>query len=146
MTIYTTYGGFDKLNHRQLNLLVTPFLLKTTEAPMNQKKIYYIENPEFSESDIQEIDYGCFTWSDEIFDDTIENAKLHSVVKKIINHDVKAMDVALGIISEFSGKFIKLSVPCLAEDGKLISSDELIAEYKNIEELIADGWGINEKY
>ena len=109
---------------------------------MNQKKIYCIENPEFSESDIEEVEYNCFTWSDEIFDDTIEDAKLHTVVKKIINHDVKAMDVALGIISEFSENCIKLSVPLLAEDGSMSPSDELIAEYKNIEELVADGWGI----
>lgn len=116
----------------------------------NQKKIYFIENPEFSESDIEEIEYGCFIWSDEIFDDTRENAKLRSIVKKLAHRasgqDGMAMDVVLGIISEFSENCIKLSVPCLAEDGSLIPSDELIAEYKNIEELIADGWGIDEEY
>ena len=116
----------------------------------NQKKIYFIENPEFSESDIEEIECGCFTWSDEIFEFTRKDAKLHSVVKKLAHRaagqDGMAMDVVLGIISEFSENCIKLSVPCLAEDGSLIPSDELIAEYKNIEELIADGWGIGEEY
>ena len=47
-----------------------------------------------------------------------------------------------GIISEFSDDCIKVSVPEMQIDEPL-PSEFLIAEYDNIEELVADGWAID---
>ena len=93
---------------------------------------------ELSESEICIRDYDCLAWNDDMIYLTLDSASLGSPVKKLINtlgHTGRVCGVMHGLISDFSENCIKVSDS---------STGEPIAEYKNLDELVADGWAVDE--
>lgn len=91
----------------------------------------------FEENEICIRDYDCLAWNDDVIDQTLDNAKLGSPVRKIINSlawSGRVFGIMRGVISEFSEDRIKVSD---------YSDGELLAEFKDLDELVADGWAID---
>ena len=66
---------------------------------------------------------------------------MYTITKEKIqlNSIVKNLNFAWAIVSEISDTSVKLSV-IEDKDDTLISGNQIIAEYKNIDELTKDGW------
>ena len=86
------------------------------------------------DSETQDLPDGKFDWKPEMYTITKEKIQLNSIVKKV--------NFAWAIVSEISDTSVKLSV-IEDKDETLISSNQIIAEYKNIDELTKDGWVID---
>ena len=91
---------------------------------------HYDDN-EVLNDELQDLPDGKFDWTLEMYTITKEKIQLNSIVKNL--------NFAWAIVSEISDTSVKLSV-IEDKDDTLISGNQIIAEYKNIEELTKDGW------
>ena len=103
-----------------------------------------IKRPENSwfDTEVKVLPNKKLDWRDIMYDLTKQNAKVNSIVQKVSYKDESHFELIAAIISEYSTSSITLS-RIEDKDEKFVPCEEVIAEYKNIEGLTADGWALD---
>ena len=133
------FAGFRKIATSGINFI---YLVKL-ENGFGEKGYFkdgrcfiteHYDEVEVLHEELQDLPDGKFDWTPEMYTITKEKIQLNSFVKNL--------NFAWAIVSEISDTSVKLSL-IEDKDDTLISVNQIIAEYKNIDELTKDGWVID---